>query len=47
MYRVTAACPPSLVAYQRHLDQEIAETEDGEEGAQAFKEKRKPNWKLR
>ena len=47
MYRMTAAFPPSLVAYARHLDQEIAETEDGEEGAQAFKEKRKPVWKLR
>lgn len=47
MYRMTAAFPPSLSAYARHLDQEIAETEDGEEGAQAFKEKRKPVWKRR
>jgi enoyl-CoA hydratase/carnithine racemase len=34
-------------AYARHLDQEIAETEDGAEGARAFKEKRPPVWKLR
>ena len=47
MYRMTAAFPPSLAAYARHLDQEIAETEDGEEGARAFAEKRKPRWKLR
>ena len=47
MYRMTAAFPPSLLAYARHLDQEIAETEDGEEGARAFAEKRKPQWKLR
>jgi enoyl-CoA hydratase/carnithine racemase len=47
MYRMTAAFPPSLMAFARHLDQEIAETEDGEEGALAFAEKRKPNWKLR
>jgi enoyl-CoA hydratase/carnithine racemase len=38
---------PSLVAYARYLDQEIAETEDGEEGARAFAEKREPRWKLR
>jgi enoyl-CoA hydratase/carnithine racemase len=36
-----------LPAYARQLDQEIAETEDGAEGARAFKEKRKPNWKMR
>jgi enoyl-CoA hydratase/carnithine racemase len=47
MYRLTAAFPASLLAYARHLDQEIAETEDGQEGAQAFREKRRPNWKLR
>ena len=47
MYRMTAAFPPSLAAYARHLDQEIAETEDGEEGARAFAEKRPPRWKLR
>jgi enoyl-CoA hydratase/carnithine racemase len=47
LYRLTAAFPPALAAYARHLDQEIAETEDGAEGSRAFKEKRKPNWKLR
>jgi enoyl-CoA hydratase/carnithine racemase len=48
MYRTTAAFPPSLSlsAYARHLDQEIAETDDGEEGARAFAEKRKPVWQL-
>ncbi len=29
------------------LDKEIAETEDSAEGSRAFKEKRKPVWKLR
>ncbi|HVF63381.1 MAG TPA: enoyl-CoA hydratase-related protein [Casimicrobiaceae bacterium] len=47
LYRLTAAFPPSLSAYARHLDQEIAETEDGAEGGRAFKEKRRPVWKLR
>src|ERR1700754_2345286 len=32
LYRLTAAFPASLMSYARHLDQEIAETEDGEEG---------------
>ena len=45
--RLTASFPASLSAYARHLDQEIAETEDGAEGSRAFKEKRKPQWKLR
>jgi enoyl-CoA hydratase/carnithine racemase len=47
MYRLTAAFPPSLSAYAKALDKEIAETEDGEEGARAFAEKRKPVWKVR
>ena len=47
LYRLTASFPPSLSAYARHLDQEIAETEDGAEGSRAFKEKRRPDWKLR
>jgi enoyl-CoA hydratase/carnithine racemase len=47
MYRMTAAFPAALLAYARHLDQEIAETEDGAEGARAFAEKRRPQWKLR
>lgn len=47
LYRLTASFPASLVAYARHLDQEIAESEDGAEGSRAFKEKRRPVWKLR
>lgn len=47
LYRLTAAFPPSLVSYARHLDQEVAESEDGAEGPRAFREKRKPAWKLR
>jgi enoyl-CoA hydratase/carnithine racemase len=47
LYRLTASFPASLSAYARHLDQEIAETEDGAEGSRAFKEKRRPVWKLR
>jgi enoyl-CoA hydratase/carnithine racemase len=35
------------VSYARHLDQEVAESEDGAEGPRAFREKRKPVWKLR
>lgn len=44
MYNLTKAFPAGLVAYARYLDQEIAETDDGAEGARAFTEKRKPNW---
>lgn len=47
LYRLSAAFPPALTAYARQLDQDIAESEDGAEGARAFKEKRKPNWKMR
>jgi enoyl-CoA hydratase/carnithine racemase len=47
LYRLTAAFPPSLVAYARQLDQETAESEDGAEGSRSFMEKRKPVWKLR
>jgi enoyl-CoA hydratase/carnithine racemase len=47
LYRLTASFPASLSAYARHLDQEIAETEDGAEGGRAFTEKRRPVWKLR
>jgi enoyl-CoA hydratase/carnithine racemase len=47
LYRLTTAFPAPLLAYARHLDQETAESEDGAEGARAFKEKRKPVWKLR
>lgn len=47
LFRLAAAQPESLTAYARHLDQETAESEDGAEGPRAFKEKRKPVWKLR
>lgn len=47
LYRLVSAYPPSLVDYAKHLDKEIAESEDGAEGARAFREKRKPQWKLR
>ena len=47
LYRLTAAFDPSLVSYARQLDQEIAESEDGAEGPRAFREKRKPVWKMR
>ncbi|MCC6535774.1 MAG: enoyl-CoA hydratase/isomerase family protein [Burkholderiales bacterium] len=47
LYRLSAAFPPSLTAYARHLDQEIAETDDCFEGSRAFKEKRKPVWKMK
>lgn len=47
LYRLSAAFPPALVSYARQLDQETAESEDGAEGARAFREKRKPVWKLR
>jgi enoyl-CoA hydratase/carnithine racemase len=47
IYRMVAAQPVSLVEYARHLDKETAESEDGAEGPRAFREKRRPNWKLR
>ncbi len=47
LYRLTAAFPPSLVSYAKHLDKETAESEDGAEGSRAFREKRTPQWKLR
>ena len=47
LYRLTAAFPAPLVAYAKQLDQETAESEDGAEGARAWKEGRKPVWKLR
>ena len=46
LYRLTGAFPESLLTYARYMDQEIAETEDGQEGARAFREKRRPVWKL-
>jgi enoyl-CoA hydratase/carnithine racemase len=47
MYRMTGAFSAALTAYARHMDQEIAESEDGAEGSRAFKEKREPRWTLR
>lgn len=47
LYRLTAAFPAALTAYARDLDQQTAESEDGAEGARAFREKRVPVWKLR
>jgi enoyl-CoA hydratase/carnithine racemase len=47
LFRLAAEQPDALIAYARHLDQETAESEDGAEGPRAFKEKRKPVWKLR
>lgn len=43
LYRLSAA-QPQVSAYARHLDQEIAEGEDGAEGPRAFREKRAPVW---
>lgn len=47
LYRLTAAFPESLTSYARHLDQEIAESDDGAEGSRAFTEKRQPAWQGR
>jgi 1,4-dihydroxy-2-naphthoyl-CoA synthase len=47
LYGLTKTFPASLTALARDLDQQIAETEDGAEGPLAFKEKRKPVWKVR
>lgn len=46
LYRLTGAFPEPLLTCARSMDQEIAETEDGQEGARAFREKRRPVWKL-
>jgi enoyl-CoA hydratase/carnithine racemase len=47
LYRLAAAFPQPLISYARQLDQEVAESEDGAEGPRAFREKRKPVWKMR
>jgi enoyl-CoA hydratase/carnithine racemase len=47
LYRLASAFPPPLVAYGQHLDKEVAESEDGAEGPRAFREKRRPVWKMR
>jgi enoyl-CoA hydratase/carnithine racemase len=43
LYRLSAQ-QPTVSAYARHLDKEIAEGEDGAEGPRAFREKRAPAW---
>jgi len=43
LYRLSAQ-QPAVSAYARHLDREIAESEDGAEGPRAFREKRSPVW---
>jgi enoyl-CoA hydratase/carnithine racemase len=47
LYRLSSAFPEALVSYQRALDRETAESEDGAEGPRAFREKRKPIWTRR
>nr|WP_239155468.1 enoyl-CoA hydratase-related protein [Amycolatopsis sp. FDAARGOS 1241] len=43
LYRMSAG-EPTLSAYAKHLDKEIAESNDGAEGPRAFREKRAPRW---
>jgi enoyl-CoA hydratase/carnithine racemase len=47
LFRLTATHSAELTAYAKALDKEISDTEDHAEGNRAFKEKRKPVWKLR
>ncbi len=47
IYRLASAFPDALVDYQRALDRQTAESEDGAEGPRAFREKRKPIWRGR
>jgi enoyl-CoA hydratase/carnithine racemase len=47
LYRLAGASSEPLASYARHLDQEIAESEDAREGPAAFREKRAPVWKTR
>jgi len=47
LYRLASAFSPEMKHYAHALDKEIAETDDGVEGARAFAEKRRPSWKLR
>jgi enoyl-CoA hydratase/carnithine racemase len=44
LYRLAAEPPPALTDYARHLDKEIAESDDGAEGTRAFRDKRPPMW---
>jgi enoyl-CoA hydratase/carnithine racemase len=47
LYRLAAAFSPEMTHYAHALDKEIAETDDGVEGALAFAQKRRPNWQLK
>jgi enoyl-CoA hydratase/carnithine racemase len=47
LYRLAAEVPRSLTDYAKHLDKEIAESDDGAEGPRAFREKRRPVWTLK
>jgi enoyl-CoA hydratase/carnithine racemase len=47
LYRLAASFSPEMTSYVHALDKEIAETDDGVEGASAFSEKRAPVWQLR
>lgn len=47
LYKLGMVFPPSLVPQARHLDQAVAESEDGAEDLRAFKEKHQPIWKGR
>ena len=47
LYRLSAAFSPEMKSYAHALDKEIAETDDGVEGAQAFAQKRDPVWQLK
>lgn len=47
LFRLAASFSPEMTSYAHALDREIAETDDGVEGAQAFSQKREPQWKLR
>jgi len=46
LYRLSAATP-ALTAYARHLDKEIADSEDSKEGSRAFVQRRAPVWRNR
>lgn len=47
LYNLAAAFSPEMEMLAKMLDQQTAESLDGAEGPRAFKEKRKPVWKLR
>ncbi len=47
LYRLTSGFSEPLTDYARHLDKEIAESDDGAEGSRAFASKRRPVWQGR